>query len=52
MNNTQEDLIRTIKILGQQNANLSVDNALLQAQLESAYKMIEELQAQNQEKTE
>jgi len=50
MNHTQEELIQAIKTLAQQNANLSIENALLQAKLESAYRNIDEL-SQNQEET-
>lgn len=43
MNHTQEELIQAVKTLAQQNANLSIDNALLQAKLDSAYSTIKQL---------
>lgn len=49
MGYTYEELISTVKKLAEQIANLNIDNALLQAQLNTAKARIKELEEQEVE---
>ena len=49
MGYTYEELISAVKILAEQIANLNIDNALLQAQLNTAKARIKELEEQEVE---